>query len=410
MTQMDVKKIRQDFPILDQKIRGKTLIYFDSAATSQKPKEVIEALDHYYRTLNANIYRGIYYLSEEATEAYERTRRIVAAFIGAKDERSIVFTRNATESINLVAQSWGRKNLKEGDEILLTEMEHHSNLVPWQIIANEKGAVLKFISITEEGLLDLSNLGELLTERTKIFAFTHVSNVLGTINPVKELVSRAHAVGALVLVDGAQAVPHLKVDVDELGCDFYAFSAHKMLGPTGVGVLYGKPEILQNMPPFLGGGEMIMEVYPHYSTWKEIPFKFEAGTSNIADVIVFSKAIEYLEKVGLEEIRHHEKSITEYALKRMKELGDIHIFGPSNVEIKGGVISFKLDDMHPHDVGTLLDHEGIAIRAGHHCAQLLMRKLDVPATARASFYLYNTKEEVDRFVEILDKARKYFGR
>lgn len=407
---MDVKKIRQDFPILDQKIRGKTLIYFDSAATSQKPKEVIEALDHYYRTLNANIYRGIYYLSEEATEAYERTRRVVAAFIGAKDERSIVFTRNATESINLVAQSWGRKNLKEGDEILLTEMEHHSNLVPWQIIANEKGAVLKFISITEEGLLDLSNLGELLTERTKIFAFTHVSNVLGTINPVKELTQRAHAVGALVLVDGAQAVPHLKVDVDELGCDFYAFSAHKMLGPTGVGVLYGKPEILQNMPPFLGGGEMIMEVYPHYSTWKEIPFKFEAGTSNIADVIVFSKAIEYLQKVGLEEIRHHEKSITEYALKRMKELGDIHIFGPSNVEIKGGVISFKLDDMHPHDVGTLLDHEGIAIRAGHHCAQLLMRKLDVPATARASFYLYNTKEEVDRFVEILDKARKYFGR
>lgn len=407
---MDVKKIRQDFPILDQKIRGKTLIYFDSAATSQKPKEVIEALDHYYRTLNANIYRGIYYLSEEATEAYERTRRIVAAFIGAKDERSIVFTRNATESINLVAQSWGRKNLKEGDEILLTEMEHHSNLVPWQIIANEKGVVLKFIPITEEGLLDLSKLDELLTERTKMFAFTHVSNVLGTINPVKELTQRARAVGALVLVDGAQAVPHLKVDVDELGCDFYAFSAHKMLGPTGVGVLYGKPELLQNMPPFLGGGEMIMEVYPQYSTWKEIPFKFEAGTSNIADVIVFSKAIEYLEKVGLDEIRHHEKSITEYALKRMKELGDIHIFGPSNVELKGGVISFKLDDMHPHDVGTLLDHEGIAIRAGHHCAQLLMRKLDVPATARASFYLYNTKEEVDRFVEILDKARKYFGR
>ncbi len=407
---MDVKKIRQDFPILDQKIRGKTLIYFDSAATSQKPKEVIEALDHYYRTLNANIYRGIYYLSEEATEAYERTRRIVATFIGAKDERSIVFTRNATESINLVAQSWGRKNLKEGDEILLTEMEHHSNLVPWQIIANEKGVVLKFISITEEGLLDLSRLDELLTDRTKIFAFTHVSNVLGTINPVKELVQRAHAAGAVVLVDGAQAVPHMKVDVEELGCDFYAFSAHKMLGPTGVGVLYGKPEILQNMPPFLGGGEMIMEVYPQYSTWKEIPFKFEAGTSNIADVIVFSKAIEYLQKVGLDEVRRHEKLITEYALKRLKELGDIHIFGPSNVEIKGGVISFKLDDMHPHDLGTLLDHEGIAIRAGHHCAQLLMRKLDVPATARASFYLYNTKEEVDRFVEVLDRARKYFGR
>ncbi len=407
---MDVKKIRQEFPILSQKVHGKPLVYLDSAATSQKPTSVIEALSHYYKEMNANIYRGIYALSEEATQAFEATRKKVAQFIGAKEERSILFTNNTTESINLVASSWGRKNVKEGDEILLTQMEHHSNIVPWQLLAQQKGAALKYIPLTSEGQLDLSSLDVLLSDRTKILAVTHMSNVLGTINPIKTLIAKAHAKGVLVLVDGAQAVPHLKVDVEDLDCDFYAFSAHKMLGPTGVGVLYGKPHLLESMPPFLGGGEMILEVYEDHSTWKPLPYKFEAGTPNIGSVIAFAKAIEYLEKVGLDEIRAHEKAITQHALLALQELEDITIFGPKNVEVKGGVISFALDDIHPHDVGQLLDQEGIAIRAGHHCAQPLMRVLNVPATARASFYLYTTIEEVDFLAETLKKARRYFHR
>ncbi len=405
-----MKDVRKDFPILNQIIRGKSLIYFDSAATSQKPLSVIEALGTYYKTLNANIHRGIYYLSEESTAAYEKAREKVAQFIGAKEARSIIFTRNTTESLNLVAQAWGRKNVGEGDEILLSEMEHHSNIVPWQLLAHEKGALLKYIPITDDGFLDIDAFEKNVSPRTKILAITHVSNVLGTINDLGPLIAKAHEVGALVVVDGAQAVPHLKVNVDELKSDFYAFSAHKMLGPTGVGVLYGKTDILEKMPPFLGGGEMIMEVQPQYSTWKELPWKFEAGTTNFADVIAFSKAIEYLEMVGISQIREHEKELTEYALKKMKEMKDIQIFGPSDVEKKCGVISFSLLDLHPHDLGTFLDHEGIAIRAGHHCAQILMRRLGVVATARVSFYLYNTKEEIDQFVLVLEKARGYFKR
>ncbi|MBI3019322.1 MAG: cysteine desulfurase [Deltaproteobacteria bacterium] len=407
---MDVKKIRKDFPILNQKIHGKPLVYLDSAATSQKPASVIEALSQYYESMNANIYRGIYALSEEATQAFEATRKKVAQFMGAKEERSILFTNNTTEAINLVAASWGRKNVKAGDEILLTQMEHHSNIVPWQLLAQSQGATLKYIPLTSDGQLDLSSLDSLLSDRTKILAVTHMSNVLGTINPIKELVANAHPKGILVLVDGAQAIPHFKIDVSDLDCDFYAFSAHKMLGPTGVGVLYGKPNILESMPPFLGGGEMILEVYADYATWKPLPYKFEAGTPNIGSVIAFVKAMEYLEKVGMDEIRAHEKEITRHALLALQELEGITIFGPKDVEVKGGVVSFALADIHPHDLGQLLDQEGIAIRAGHHCAQPLMRVLNVPATARASFYLYTTISEVDFLVETLKKARRYFYR
>ena len=407
---MDVKKIRKDFPILSQKVHGKPLVYLDSAATSQKPTLVIEALSHYYKEMNANIHRGIYALSEEATQAFEATRKKVAQFIGAKEERSVLFTNNTTESINLVASSWGQKNVKAGDEILLTQMEHHSNIVPWQLLAQSQGATLKYIPLTSDGQLDLSSLDRLLSDRTKILAVTHMSNVLGTINPIKTLIAKAHAKGILVLIDGAQGIAHLKVDVEDLGCDFYAFSAHKMLGPTGVGVLYGKPDLLESMPPFLGGGEMILEVYEDHATWKPLPHKFEAGTPNIGSVIAFAKAIEYLEKVGLDEIRTHEKALTQHALVALQELEGITIFGPKDVEVKGGVISFSLADIHPHDVGQLLDQEGIAIRAGHHCAQLLMRALHVPATVRASFYLYTTTEEVDFLVETLKKARRYFHR
>ena len=407
---MDAKKIKKDFPILSQKVHEKSLVYLDSAATSQKPLSVIEALSDYYKTLNANIHRGIYYLSEQSTEKFERVRQQVADFIGAPEARTIIFTRNTSESINLVAQAWGRKNLSEGDEILLTEMEHHSNIVPWQLIANEKGVVIRYIPITEEGTLDFSQIDRLLSDKTKIVAVAHVSNVLGTINALDELIEKAHQAGALVVVDGAQAVPHLKVDVGRLDCDFYAFSANKMLGPTGVGVLYGKAELLEAMPPFLGGGEMIMEVHPQYATWKELPWKFEAGTTNFADVIAFSKSMEYLEKIGFEAIREHEKLLSAYALKRLKELGNIRIFGPMDVEKRCGVISFSMAEVHPHDVGTVLDQEGVAIRAGHHCAQILMRKLNVPATARASFYIYNTKEDVDRLIAALEKARGYFRR
>ena len=407
---LNVENIRKDFPILNQKIRGKQLVFLDSAATSQKPNHVIEAISEYYRTLNANIHRGIYFLSEESTFRYEAVRQQVSDFMGAGEARSIIFTRNTTESINIVAQAWGRKNIKEGDEILITEMEHHSNLVPWQMLAQEKGAELIYIPVTDEGLLDLSQFETLLTKRTKLMALTHVSNVLGTINDIKSITKRAHENGTIVVVDGAQAVPHLPVNVKDLGCDFYAFSAHKMLGPTGVGILYGKPEILESMPPFLGGGEMILEVQKPYSTWKEIPWKFEAGTPNFADVIAFSEAMHYLENIGYENIRKHEQFLTEYALKQLKEIRDIILYGPKAVSQRSGVISFSFTDLHPHDIGTLLDHEGVAIRAGHHCAQVLMRKLGVPATARASFYLYNTKEEIDILVHVLGKAREYFNR
>ncbi|MBI4041574.1 MAG: cysteine desulfurase [Deltaproteobacteria bacterium] len=407
---MDMKEIKKDFPILDQSIRGHRLVYLDSAATTQKPKIVIEAIQRYYETMNANIHRGVYHLSEISTLAYEETRKKVAAFLGAKDARSIVFTRNATEAINLVAQSWGGKHVGEGDEILLTEMEHHSNIVPWQLLAQKKGAILKYVSVQSNGTLDLNSIDSLISERTKIFAFTHVSNVLGTMNPVKALVEKAHERGVLVLVDGAQGAAHLPVDVSDLGCDFYAFSAHKMLGPTGVGGLYGKLDLLEEMPPMLGGGEMILEVHKEYSTWKSSPEKFEAGTPNIADVIAFSKAIDYLKKITMEVVHQHEKELTQYALARLMELEDFTLYGLKDAQHRAGVISFNYANIHPHDLGTLLDHQGIAIRTGHHCAQLLMRTLQVPATARVSFYIYNTKEDVDAFMLALIKAKEYFNR
>ncbi len=400
--------LREDFPILQRKVRGKPLVYLDSAATSQKPRCVLEALREYYENYNANIHRAVHTLGEEATERYERVRQQVARFIGASDPSCIVFTRNTTEAINLVAYAWGRKFLKEGDEILLSEMEHHSNLVPWQLTAKATGAVLKHLPITDEGYLDLDYLEAYLTPRTRLVALTQMSNALGTINPIKELIEIAHQQGAFFLVDGAQSVPHLKVNVSDLQCDFLAFSAHKMLGPTGVGVLYARRELLEEMDPFLGGGDMIKQVWLYEAKWNDVPYKFEAGTPNIADVIAFGKALEYLEKLGMDQVRRHELELVSYALEILSTLPDLTLYGPKNPQDRGGVISFNLEGVHPHDVGTILDDEGIAIRAGHHCAQPLMQRLGVSATARASFYVYNTIEEIDLLVKGLEKVRQVF--
>jgi cysteine desulfurase/selenocysteine lyase len=405
----DLDVVRQDFPILQRTVRGKPLVYLDNAATSQKPREVIQALVDYYEGYNANIHRGVHALAEEATEAYERVRRTVAAFINAETSESIVFTRNTTEAINLVAYTWARQNLQAGDEIVLTELEHHSNLVPWQIVAQEKGATLSYIPIEADGTLDPKQIQAAITERTRLVAMTHQSNVLGTINPVAQVARWAHERGALMLVDGAQSVPHMSVNVQQLGCDFFAFSSHKMLGPTGVGVLYGKLPLLKAMPPFLGGGEMIREVQKDRSTYNDVPWKFEAGTPNIADVIAFGAAIDYLCRVGMDAIRNHEVELTQYALERLADVEDITLYGPEDLSVRGGVVSFSYADVHPHDVGAILDYEGVAVRVGHHCCQVLMRRLDLPGTARASFYLYNTKQEVDALVDGLAKIREMFG-
>jgi cysteine desulfurase / selenocysteine lyase len=406
----DVARIRADFPILDRRVRGgKKLVYLDSAATSQKPRAVIEALGRYYSQTNANIHRGIHALAEEATESYERTRQRVARFIGAADPRGVVFTRNTTEAVNLVAQAWGRRHLKEGDEILSSQMEHHSNLVPWQMVAHEKGVRLRHIPVTEEGRLDLGALDRLLSERTRIVAVSAMSNALGTINPVAEIVAAARRVGALVLLDGAQLVPHTAVDVRRLDCDFLAFSAHKMLGPTGVGVLYARPEHLERMEPFLGGGEMIREVYEDRATWNDIPNRFEAGTPNVADVVAFEAALDYLEALGMDAVRAHERRLAAYALERFAEQPDIRVYGPSDPQERGGVVSFNFESVHPHDVGTILDQEGIAIRAGHHCTQPLMRRFGISGTCRASFYVYTTEEEIDVLIAALDQVRRIFG-
>lgn len=405
----DVMKIRNDFPILSRMVHGKPLVYLDNAATSQKPKSVIEALVEYYCKSNANVHRGIHTLAEEATEGYENSRKKVANFIGAKSTSSVIFTRNTTEAINLVAYAWGRNYVSKGDEILLTEMEHHSNLIPWQLLAKEKEARLRFIPIDENGYLNLDELDSLISEKTKIVSVTQMSNVLGTINPVKELAKVAHSQGARLLVDGAQSVPHLPLSAEDLDCDFLAFSSHKMLGPTGVGVLYGKESILDEMAPFLGGGEMIREVHYDRATWNELPWKFEAGTPNIADVIAFGAAIDYLSNLGMTNVRTHEVGLTRYALEVLQDLGDIKIYGPLKAEDRGGVVAFNFADIHPHDLGTVLDHEGVAIRAGHHCAQPLMRRLGAVATARASFYIYNIPEEIETLSEALKKARKFFG-
>ncbi len=407
---LDVQAIRQDFPILGRIVRGHPLTYLDSNATSQKPEVVIQALADFYRTSNANVHRGVYSLSEESTAAYESTREKVARFIGAGTSEQIVFTRNTTESLNLIVQAWGRTNLTEGDEVLITLMEHHSNIVPWQMVCNETGAVLRYVPLNADGTLDLSNLDSFLTPKTKVFSFTHMSNVLGTINPVRALVQRAHQVGAIAVVDGAQGAPHLSVDVIELDVDFYAFSAHKMLGPTGVGILYGKADLLAEMPPWLGGGEMIGEVRLDGFTWRDPPLKFEAGTPNYADVAAFGTALDYLTALGMENVRQHEIDITSYALDEIKKLGDgITVFGPTDLDVRGGAISFAMDDVHPHDIAQVMDWEAICIRAGHHCAQPLMRHLQVPATARASFYVYNTEEDVDIFVDNLKKVGEYFS-
>ena len=410
MQMLDIRRIRQDFPILNRKVHDKPLVYLDNAATTQKPRQVIDALVNYYTRYNANIHRGLHVLAEEATAAYEAVREHTARFINARSSRSIVFTRNATEAINLFANAWGRSNLKPGDQILLTEMEHHSNLVPWQLIAKATGAKLAFIPITDDGLLDLKSLETLLGTRTKVVSVTLMSNVLGTINPIAQIAAAAHRHGALMVVDGAQGVPHLPVDVQQLGCDVLVCSAHKMLGPTGVGVLWAREDLLESMEPFLGGGEMISDVQLTSASWNEIPWKFEAGTPNIADVIAFGEALTYLERIGMANVRAHEMELTAYALKRLGEIEGLTLYGPADVTQRGAAIAFNLNGLHPHDVGTVLYAEGVAIRAGHHCAKPLMRRLGVVATARASFYLYNTPEEVDRLVEALYRVKSFFGR
>jgi cysteine desulfurase/selenocysteine lyase len=403
-----VAAIRRDFPILDRQVQGKPLVYLDNAATSQKPEAVLQTLDDYYRRYNANVHRGVHTLSEEATAAYERARLQVARFINAASEKEVIFTRGTTEGINLVAQSWGRANLRAGDEVLITEMEHHSNIVPWQILAEQLGFTLRYIPVTDAGLLDLSQLDSLLTERTKLLSFVHASNVLGTINPVQELVAAARGVGAKVLVDGAQSVPHMPVDVRALDVDFLAFSSHKMCGPTGMGVLYAKRALLEAMPPWMGGGDMIREVKMTGSKWNTLPYKFEAGTPSIAEAIGLGAAVEYLRGIGMEWVAAHERELVAYAYARLSQLEGVRILGPGP-EARGGLIAFTLGDIHPHDLAAILDAEGVAVRAGHHCAQPIHDRLGIVASARASMYLYNTPAEIDRLAEALEKATTIFA-
>lgn len=402
--------IRSDFPILSRTVHGKRLVYLDNAATSQKPRAVIDALTRYYEHSNANIHRGIHVLAEEATSQYEATREAVARFIGASSPASIVFLRNTTEAINLVARSWGDANVKAGDEIVVTEAEHHSNLVPWLMLAGRTGARVRAIPIIDAGVLDLEAARAIIGERTRIVAVAHMSNVLGAIHPVEALGKLAHQRGAKLLVDAAQSVPHLPVDVEALGADFLAFSSHKMLGPTGVGVLYGRPELLAAMEPVLGGGGMIEEVTLDGATWAPSPERFEAGTPNIGDVIALGAAIDYLESLGLDNVRAHEMELTRYALDRLGEVEGLRLFGPTDLRQRGGVVSFNYADVHPHDVSTIVDQEGVAIRAGHHCCQPLMRRLGETATARASFYVYNVPEDVDALVHALGQVQEIFSR
>ena len=405
---LDLTAIRADFPILQSVAHsGVPLVYLDSAATSQKPLAVIGAMDDYYRRYNANVHRGIHRLSEEATAAYEGARKKIAHFINAGDPAQIIFTRNATEAVNLVASSWGRANLQPGDEILLTEMEHHANIVPWQMIAAERGAVIRYLPFTPEGTLDLSGLDGLLTDKTKMLAFSAMSNVFGTINPTADLIRAAKEAGAVTLVDAAQSVPHLPVDLAELDCDFLVFSGHKMCGPTGIGVLYGRLSQLEAMPPYMGGGDMIRRVRLEGSTWNELPWKFEAGTPSIAEGIGLGAAVDYLSQVGMAAIHAHEQFITGYALEALSEIEGLTLYGPPPTQ-KGGVATFTVRGVHPHDIAQLVDQDGIAIRAGHHCAMPLHHKLGVAATARASFYLYTTTEEVDKLVASLHRAKQVF--
>ena len=427
---MDILKIRKDFPILARRINGKPLVYLDNAATSQKPKQVIEAIADYYRKHNANVHRGIHTLSVEATEMYEKARAKVAGFVGVEDPAEIIFVRNATEAINLVAYAWGRLNINKEDEIVLTVAEHHSNFVVWQQLAAENGAILKIIPVDENGELDLVAFKKALTKKTKLVTFFHVSNVLGTINPVEKLVEiinkrygalrlRSGLSRPLVLIDGAQAVPHMPVNISKLGCDFYVFTGHKMLGPTGIGVLWARRELLEKMPPFLFGGEMILKVALKSTIWNDLPWKFEAGTPNVAGAIGLGAAIDYLDKIGMANVRRHEMELTEYAIGRLSEIPEVIIYGPPDAKKRGGVVSFNIGSpstrftrsgstIHAHDVASILDSEGIAIRSGHHCAQPLMEFLGITSAARASFYVYNTEEEIDRLMEGIEKVKETF--
>jgi len=404
---VDWHAVREDFPILREQAHGHPLIYFDNAATSQKPRAVVDALRHYYEHENANVHRGLHELSSRATEAYEQARQRVATYLGAASAEEIVFTRGTTESINLVAQAWGGKFVGAGDVILLTEMEHHSNLVPWQLLAERTGARLRFVPVLDDGTLDLEQLPSLLTNEVKIFAFTHISNSLGTINPVSELCEKAHAVGALTLVDAAQSAGHLPIDVQELGCDFLAFSGHKMCGPTGIGGLYGRAEVLDSTPPWHGGGEMIVTVTLEKSAFKKAPHRFEAGTPNIAGAIGLAAAIDYIEQIGRPAIFEHDTHLARYAAQYLAELPGMHIFGPTKQ--RGALVGFVMDAAHPHDLTTFADQYGLALRGGHHCNQPLMRRFGVPGTTRASFYFYNTTEEIDRMIEILRDAVRFFS-
>jgi cysteine desulfurase/selenocysteine lyase len=405
---LNVTKIRTDFPILRRKIGGKPVVYLDNAATSQKPKAVIDAIDRYYHEYNANVHRGVHRLSEEATVAFEQSREKFARFIGAKAAKEIIFVRNATEALNLVALSWARANLKSGDRILLTEMEHHSNIVPWQMLAKEKDLRIDYVEIRDDGILNWENFEQLIKESPRILSLAHVSNALGTINPVRRMAREAHKVGATVIVDAAQSVPHMPVDVADLECDFLAVSGHKMLAPTGIGMLYGRQDLLDHMEPLMGGGEMIKEVHLQDARWNDLPWKFEAGTPNIEGVIGLGAAVDYLTRLGMQNVREHEKDITRYAIERLAGVKGLVLYGTREIEKRGAVISFNLGDIHAHDLATVLDTEGIAIRSGQHCAQPLMERLKVPATSRASFYIYNTRREVDILVRALEKARKMF--
>ncbi len=401
--------IRKDFPILARQVHGKPLVYLDSTASSQKPLAVIEAMSAYYETTHANVHRGVYELSEEATARMERARVKVSRFINARQSKQIIFTRNTTESINLVAYSWGNVNIKAGDLVVLTEMEHHSNLVPWQLLAQRTGARLEFVPVSDDGLLRLDVYAQLLQQQPKLVAFTHMSNVLGTINPAREMIAQAHSAGALVLLDAAQSVPHMPVDVQALDVDFLCFSSHKMLGPTGVGVLYGKRDLLEAMPPFMGGGEMIRTVGLRESTWNDLPWKFEAGTPAIAEAIGLGAAVDYLNAIGMDNARQHEQNITAYAMEQLRQVPGLTIYGPDASQ-RGGVVSFTLGDIHPHDLASILDQEvGVAIRAGHHCAQPLMERFGLSATARASFYVYTIEDDINTLVRGLRKALEIFN-
>ena len=405
---VDSYALRNDFPIFKKKINGKELVYLDNASTTQKPYSVIDSITDFYTNYNSNIHRAVYQLAEEATELYEQSREKIANFINVRPEE-IVFTRNTTESINLIAHSWARSNLKKDDGIVITELEHHSNIVPWQILCQEIGTRLEYVGIDENGFLDLEHMKKLISsKKVKLVSLSHMSNVLGTIVPIEGIIKVAHEHGIPVIVDGAQSVPHMPVNVKNMDCDFLVFSAHKMLGPTGVGVLYAKKEFLEKMRPFMGGGDMIKEVFKFHTNYNDVPYKFEAGTPNIADVVGFGAAIDYLEKIGMENIRRHEISLTDYALESILALKYVTVYGPRDPKYRGGVISFNIADIHPHDLATIMNDHGIAIRSGHHCAQVLMQRLDVPATSRASFYIYNTKEEIDKFINAIKEAGRIF--